>query len=103
LILQLGSSKGSIAEAMRVTPRTVQKRIAALHELGFLRRIERRGPKGSKGSQTSQFDFAGLIEEATPLAVEALRQREEVRKMKLDRLRRKKPRMETSNLDEEAT
>ncbi len=83
-------SKGSIARAMQVTPRAVQKRIAALEDLGFLRRIERRGPKGSKGSQTSEFDLSGLKEKATPHAVEAIKQREKIRQMKLDRLRRKK-------------
>lgn len=94
-------SKGSIARAMSVTPRTVQKRISILHELGFLRRIERRGPKGTKGSQTSQFDFTGLIEKATPLAIEAVREREEIRQMRMARLSRRKPRVETDSLEEE--
>jgi DNA-binding transcriptional regulator YhcF (GntR family) len=87
-------SKGSIAKAMQVTPRTVQKRISRLHDEGFLRRIERRGPKGSRGSQTSEFEFTGLIEKATPHAVEALQQREKIRKLRMDRLQRKRPRVE---------
>lgn len=57
-------SKGSIAKAMQVTPRTVQKRISRLHDLGFLRRIERRGGKGTKGSQTSEYDLSGLVQQA---------------------------------------
>jgi Mn-dependent DtxR family transcriptional regulator len=58
-------SKSSIAKAMQMTPRAVQKRIARLEDEGFLRRIERRGPRGSKGSQTSEFDLSALIEKAT--------------------------------------
>lgn len=83
-------SKGSIAKAMGVSPRTVQKRISRLHDEGFLRRIERRGPKGSKGSQTSEFDFSGLIAKATPHAVAALNEREKIRRMRLERLTRKR-------------
>lgn len=49
---------------MQVTPRAIQKRIARMEDEGFLRRIERRGPKGSKGSQTSEFEFTGLIAKA---------------------------------------
>jgi len=89
-------SKGSIAKAMQVTPRAVQKRIARLENEGFLRRIERRGPKGSKGSQTSEFEFTGLIEKATPHAIEAVQQREKFRQLRLERLRRKKARVDVA-------
>jgi predicted transcriptional regulator len=84
-------SKGSIAKAMNLSPRTVQKHISRLHELGFLKRIERRGPKGTRGSQTSKFDFSGLAAKIKPYAIEALEQREEARMRKLERLRRKRP------------
>lgn len=84
-------SKGSIAKAMNLTPRTVQKHISRLHDLGFLKRIERRGPKGTRGSQTSKFDFSGLAAQIKPYAIEALQQRAEVRMRNLERLRRKKP------------
>jgi DNA-binding transcriptional regulator YhcF (GntR family) len=87
-------SKGSIAKAMQVTPRTIQKRFSKLDGLGFVQRIERRGPKGTKGSQTSKFDFSGLIKEATPFAVEALRERKEKREATLARLGRKRPRVD---------
>lgn len=83
-------SKGSIAKAMQVTPRAVQKRLAALENLGFLKRIERRGEKGTKGSQTSEFDLGGLIKEARVHAVAAMTEREKIRQMKLERLRRKR-------------
>ena len=93
-------SKGSIAKAMQVTPRAVQKRIARLEDEGFLQRIERRGPKGTKGSQTSEFAFTGLIQKATPHAIEAVQQREKFRQLKLERLRRKKPRVEDADEQE---
>jgi DNA replication protein DnaD len=84
-------SKGSIAAAMQVTPRAVQKRIAGLEALGFLKRIERRS---SRGSQTSQFDLTGLIEQATPFAIEAKQERDRINEQKRNRLRRKKPELE---------
>lgn len=87
-------SKGSIARAMQIASRTVQKRLAKLESAGFIRRIERRGPKGTKGSQTSQYDLSGLIKQATPFAIEALREREQKRKMQIARLNRKRPRIE---------
>ena len=83
-------SKATIARALQCDPRTVQRRIAALEAAGFIRRIERRGPRGSRGSQTSQYDLSGLVKAATPYAIEALKQREEVRQKQLARLRRKK-------------
>jgi DNA-binding transcriptional regulator YhcF (GntR family) len=87
-------SKGSIAKAMQVTPRTIQKRFSRLDALGFVQRIERRGPKGTKGSQTSKFDFSGLTKEATPFAIEALQERKRKREEKLARLGRKRPKIE---------
>lgn len=84
-------SKGSIARAMGLTPRAIQKRISRLNELGFVERIERRGPKGSKGSQTSQYNLQGLIQHATPFAREALDERTSRREAALARLRRKRP------------
>ena len=87
-------SKGSIAKAMQVTARTVQKRIARLEQEGFIRRIEWRGPKGTRGSQTSEFDFTGLVDRATPHAIEAVQQREKIRQMKLARLSRKRARVD---------
>lgn len=69
---------------MQVTPRTVQKCISMLDDVGFVRRIER---------------LTGLIQRATPLAVEAVRERNKVRRM-LERLGRKKPRVDATDPDE---
>lgn len=89
-------AKGSIAQAMGMTPRAIQKRLASLEANGFLKRIERRDPKGGKGNLSSKYDLKGLIEKATPFAEEALQQREEKREADKDRLSRKKPRTKPS-------
>jgi DNA-binding transcriptional regulator YhcF (GntR family) len=89
-------SKGSIAKSMNVSPRTVQKHVAKLEGLGFIKRIAR---YGARGSQSSQFDFAGLALAIEPFAKEALKQREEKRKLKLEQLRRRKPQVTTPDDD----
>lgn len=63
-------SKTTIAEAIGVTPRTVQRRITALQEAGFIRREERR--VRGKGSRTNLYHFEGLINAAQPYAKEKL-------------------------------
>ena len=73
-------SKRTIAEAVGVTPRTVQRRITALQSAGFLKREERR-VKG-KGSHTNLYHFDGLIKAAQPYAKEKL---EEIEKRKAAR------------------
>lgn len=93
-------SKANIARAMGIAPRTVQKRLAKLEAVGFVRRIERRGSKGTKGSQSSLYDLSGLIEKARPYAVEALLERERKRKAERDRLARRRPRL-NSEVDQD--
>jgi DNA-binding MarR family transcriptional regulator len=63
-------SVATIADAIGVKPRTVQKRITALQAGGILTRVERR--KTRFGSATNLYDFRGLIKEATPYAKEKL-------------------------------
>ena len=63
-------SKKTIAAAIGVDPRTVQRRIAALEAHGLLRREERRIDK--VGSKTNIYHFDGLIEAATPYAQEKI-------------------------------
>lgn len=67
-------AKGTIAKAINIDPRTVQRRIAAMEKAGFLKREERRGPTGSK---TNIYHFDGLIEAAKPFAKEKLKDIEE--------------------------
>jgi len=63
-------SKKTIALALSVTPRTVQRRIAAMENVGFIRREERRISK--QGSKPNLYHFDGLIKEATPFALEKI-------------------------------
>ncbi len=60
-------SKNTMAKAMDVHPRTIQKHIAALEVAGFVRREERRTETGSK---TNIYHLDGLIKAANPFAVE---------------------------------
>ena len=63
-------SKRTIAAAINVEPRTVQRHIAAMERAGFIRREQRRLP--GKGSKTNIYHFDGLIAEALPYAKEKL-------------------------------
>lgn len=63
-------SKVTIADAMRVTPRTIQRRIAALEAAKLIRRQERR--IAGKGSRPNLYHLDGLIEATKPFAVEKL-------------------------------
>jgi DNA-binding transcriptional regulator YhcF (GntR family) len=62
-------SKSTMAKAMQVHSRTIQKHIAGLEGAGYIRREERRMPTGSK---TNIYHLDGLIEAATPFAAEKL-------------------------------
>ena len=66
-------SKVTLAKSIGVTPRTVQRRIAAMEHAGFIRRIARQG--ANRGTQTNRYDFSGLIKAATPYAQEMLEER----------------------------
>jgi DNA-binding HxlR family transcriptional regulator len=69
--------KKLMAEAMKISTRTVQRRIARMEEAGLIKRIPRRHPK--YGQQSNAYDFSGLIEEAKPYAREALAARKKAR------------------------
>ena len=76
-------SKTTIAEAMGVTPRTVQRRIVEMEKGGIIHREERRIP--GKGSKTNRYHLDGLIKEARPYAKEKLEER--ARRQKEDKAR----------------
>lgn len=84
-------SKKTIADAIGVTSRTVQKRIAAMETAKFIKRIPRRS--SLNGSNSNQYDFSGLIAAATPFAEEELQEIEQRKKDKADKLARKKPKL----------
>ena len=81
----------TIAKAVGVKPRTVQKRIKALHELGMIEREERRYTQ--QGSRTNKYGFKGLIAKATPFAEEKIAEIAQRQKAKAERLSRKKPKL----------
>ena len=66
-------SKKTIAAAVGVHPRTVQRRIAAMETEGFIQREERR--IAGKGSKSNLYHLDGLIKEATPYAKEKAEER----------------------------
>lgn len=82
-------SKASIAAAMGVQPRTVQRRIAALEGAGLIRREERRTAKN--GSDTNRYHLDGLIDAVKPYALEKITVRQQ-RKEEDEQRRRKKGR-----------
>jgi len=84
-------SKKTIAAAIGVQPRTVQRRIAAMEKAKFIGRLARRG--STSGSSPNQYDFSGLIEAARPFAQEELQEIEQRKKSAIEKLARKKPRL----------
>lgn len=67
-------SKSTMAKAMNVHPRTIQKHIASLEAAGYIRREERRTETGSR---TNIYHLDGLIKAARPFADEKLAEIEE--------------------------
>jgi hypothetical protein len=92
-------SKKAIAECMGVSESTVQRRIASMEAGGLIERVYRFSGK-HKGQQTNAYDFAGLIKEATPYAVEALKAREKRRKADAARRTRKGLRLVRTDEDQ---
>jgi DNA-binding MarR family transcriptional regulator len=66
-------AKGTMAEALGVHPRTIQRRIAAMEAAKLIRREERRYP--GRGSRTNLYHFDGLIEAVRPFAKEKIEER----------------------------
>ena len=84
-------SVATIAKAVGVKRRAVQKRLKALHELGMIEREERRYTQN--GSATNKYGFKGLIAKATPFANEKVAEIAKKKKEKEERLSRKKPKL----------
>jgi DNA-binding transcriptional regulator YhcF (GntR family) len=82
-------SKRTVAECMNIDVSTVRRRIAALEASGFIRRKPRFDPK--YGQTSNEYDFTGLIEAATPYALEVLEERKERQKEHAARRTRKRP------------
>lgn len=88
-------SVATIAKAIGVKPRTVQKHIKGLEDAGLVKRNERRHTKS--GSATNLYDLSGLIKAAKPYAEEKVKEIENAKAVKSARLARKKPRLVVNN------
>lgn len=84
-------SVATIAAAIGVTPRTVQKRIAGLQAAGLMERTERRHTRF--GSMTNEYSFNGLIKAVMPHAAEKLEARAKRAKEHDERIARKRPKL----------
>jgi len=69
--------KATLAAALGVDPRTVQRRIASLEKSGLVRRKSRRGDHG--GNSSNEYHLDGVIDSLRPHAAEGLRERERQR------------------------
>ena len=77
-------SKKTLAECIGRHPRTIQKHIARLEKLNFIRREERRIKGG--GSQTNRYYFTGLIEAVEPFARDIVEEKKKRKKEKEKRV-----------------
>ena len=84
-------SVATIAKAIGVKPRTVQKHIKAMEANGFVTRHQRR-QKG-QSNNTNLYSFEGLIKAATPYAKEKVAAIAERQKKEGERVARKKPKL----------
>jgi DNA-binding transcriptional regulator YhcF (GntR family) len=82
-------SKKSLATAIGVTERTVQRRIAAMEKAGFIERIQRTSAHGR--TSTNQYSLQGLIDAAKPFAEEHVATRQARKQEAVARAARKKP------------
>lgn len=63
-------SKGRIAEAIDVDPRTIQRAISKMEGLGYVKRIERKAKAGD--NLTNEYDLRGLVTAAQKFAEEKI-------------------------------
>jgi predicted transcriptional regulator len=92
-------SKVTIAKAIGVDPRTVQRRIAAMERDGLIRREQRRISK--VGSKPNVYHLNGLIEAAKPFAEEKIKIRAAEAAVRKARAVRKKPTLRLIKSEEE--
>lgn len=66
-------SKASIADALNVSARTVQRRIEEMEVKGYVRRIPQKAAVGD--NLPNKYDLAGLVKKAAEIAQENVKQR----------------------------
>lgn len=94
-------AKATVADALQIDPRTVQRRIARLEAANLIRREQRRIP--GKGSRPNLYHFDGLIAAAQPFAQEKLKEIAARVEEREKRVQRKRPtiRLVSNNDDDE--
>lgn len=63
-------SKGRIADALDVDPRTVQRSVEKMEAMGYVRRIERKARAGD--NMPNEYDLSGLVKRIKALAEKEL-------------------------------
>ncbi len=87
-------TKRTIAECMKISQSTVQRRIARMEKRGLVNR--RRRTDASESQVSNHYDLTGLVARAQELAGEELQVRDRRRKADNDRRLRKTPRKRSS-------
>jgi DNA-binding transcriptional regulator YhcF (GntR family) len=82
-------SIATIAKAVGVKPRTVQKQLKKMEDDGFITRHQRR--RAGQSNNTNLYSFEGLIKAATTFAQEKIDAMAERQKQEAQRVARKKP------------
>lgn len=82
-------TKKSLALAIGVHPRTIQKRIEEMERWGYIKRIYRKAGVGD--NLPNEYDLSGLIEKVRPFAEEKLAERAKREAEKTATITRKKP------------
>lgn len=66
-------AKATIAEAIDVDPRTVQRHIESMEKLGYIKRITRRAKAGD--NLTNEYDLRGFVKKAEKFALHEIETR----------------------------
>lgn len=80
-------AKGTIADAIDVDPRTVQRAIKKMEGMGYIQRIERKARAGD--NLTNEYDLRGLVKAAQQFAEEKIALKE--KRTEEDKRRRRTP------------
>lgn len=82
-------TKKSLALAIGVTPRTIQRRIEEMERWGYIKRIYRKASVGD--NLPNEYDLSGLIEKVEPFAKEKIADRAAKEAEKIASITRKRP------------